>query len=187
MKFDLPLYHYSGHSIDPFERGKFYDQSKMRWHAKPYGFWVSVGEGWKEWCEDADFCLSSLSYKYEVILFENANILHLKSAEEILEFSKKYHKSTRDWDIKSDTYQLDWDKVRQEYQGIIISPYQYYCRLNMDCNWYYGWDCASGCIWDLSCIQEFIFREYKEYPNGENEYDIRFFPLNDTSKESAII
>ena len=28
--------------------------------------------------------------------------------------------------------------------------------------WYYGWDCASGCIWDVSCIEEFKLRKNDE-------------------------
>ena len=43
--------------------------------------------------------------------------------------------------------------------GIIISPYQWDCRLALESGWYYGWDCSSGCIWDISCIQDFIFLE----------------------------
>ncbi len=57
------------------------------------------------------------------------------------------------------TYQLEWDKVKDKYQGIIIAPYQWECRLALETCWYYGWDCASGCIWDLDCIKEFIKQE----------------------------
>ena len=35
--------------------------------------------------------------------------------------------------------------------GIIIAPYQWYCRMTVD--WYYTWDCASGCIWNLDAIE----------------------------------
>ena len=26
-------------------------------------------------------------------------------------------------------------------------------RLDMETRWYYGWDCASGCVWDASAVQ----------------------------------
>lgn len=60
------------------------------------------------------------------------------------------------------TYELDWLKVKQKYQGIIIAPYQWKCRMAQETKWYYGWDCASGCIWDLDCIDEFKLIEINE-------------------------
>jgi hypothetical protein len=33
---------------------------------------------------------------------------------------------------------------------LLITPYIWSCRL--DFNWYYTWDCASGCFWDVSCL-----------------------------------
>jgi len=37
--------------------------------------------------------------------------------------------------------------VSKEYDGIEIAPYQWDARLSLI--WYYGWDVASGCIWNL--------------------------------------
>ena len=37
----------------------------------------------------------------------------------------------------------------------VVSPYQWNCRLSLETCWYYGLDCASGCIWYLDCIKEF--------------------------------
>lgn len=42
-------------------------------------------------------------------------------------------------------------RVRQDYAGIEISPYQYECRFEL--TWYYGWDVASGCVWDKEAIR----------------------------------
>jgi hypothetical protein len=50
-------------------------------------------------------------------------------------------------------YYIDWSKVAAKHQGIIIAPYCYARRLTYHTAWYYGWDCASGCIWDLKAIQ----------------------------------
>ncbi|QBI98814.1 hypothetical protein SEA_BOBBY_184 [Mycobacterium phage Bobby] len=46
---------------------------------------------------------------------------------------------------------IDWGKVAADYGGIIIAPYQWSRR--MDPHWYYTWDCASGCIWNLEAIE----------------------------------
>lgn len=46
---------------------------------------------------------------------------------------------------------IDWSAVAAQYGGILIAPYQWKRRLEL--TWYYGWDCASGCAWDLSLIE----------------------------------
>jgi hypothetical protein len=134
-----------------------YDQCAQLYFSKPTGLWISVegDDDWKEWCEAENFQIENLEVSYEVILKEDANILHLKTVEEIFEFSKRFPLRTRDWDRDYDTYQLEWEKIAKKYQGIIIAPYQWKCRLALESSWYYGWDCASGCIWDIDCISEF--------------------------------
>ncbi len=159
----MNLIHYSSEVIPKLEKRE-YSQSELIWQAKPNGLWVSVeydenipdNYNWNEWCKAQNFQIEELKYAYEIILKQDANILHLKTPEEIREFSRKYPLKTRDWDAEHGTYQLRWDVVKKEYQGIIISPYQWDCRLAVDTCWYYGWDCSSGCIWDLECVKEFI-------------------------------
>jgi hypothetical protein len=155
----MKLIHYSSELIESLEP-RYYDQNLRKWQAKPNGLWLSVedenvGYNWKEWCESEKFRLECLEFSYEIKLKENANVIHLKTSEDIFKFTKEHPLKTRDWDAEWDTYQLDWNKIREKYQGIIISPYQWKCRLALESSWYYGWDCTSGCIWDLNCIEEF--------------------------------
>lgn len=166
----MRLIHYTDRPINVLEDRK-YSQSALYWQAKPNGLWISVediGEkipnnyNWKEWCESENFRIEALAISYEIILKEGANILHLKSVEEIEEFTKLYPLKKRGWDDEWDTNELDWDEIKKKYQGIIISPYQWACRLSLETSWYYGWDCSSGCIWDISCVKEFIKKEVKK-------------------------
>lgn len=158
----MKLIHYSSEIIDSLDE-RPYIQSDLSWQAKPAGLWISIegmpntpnNQTWKEWCEQEDFCVENLKYPYEISFKEQANILHLKTPEEIFEFTKKFPLKSRDWDAEWDTYQLDWDEVKSLYQGIIIAPYQWSCRLSLESCWYYGWDIPSGCLWDLKCIKEF--------------------------------
>jgi hypothetical protein len=132
-------------------------QDRHKWQAKPVGLWFSV-QGvydWNWWCRAEDFSVENLTYEYKIKLNKNANIVHLSDPEMIYYFTNKYLLKTRDWDAEWDTYQLQWDEVKKDYQGIIISPYQWDCRMDLKSSWYYGWDCASGCIWDLNCIESF--------------------------------
>lgn len=48
-----------------------------------------------------------------------------------------------------------WEEISSQCDGIMIAPYQWDMRLHTLFFWYYGWDCSSGCIWNLDCIEEF--------------------------------
>lgn len=163
----MKLIHYSSERItlEPM----LYDQSRDKWQAKPVGLWVSIEDEWKKWCESENYRTQTCTHSHEVILKPNHSVLHLKTAEEVTAFGKKYPLRTRDWDAEYDTYQLDWHTIKKEYQGIIIAPYQWSCRLALESCWYYGWDCASGCIWDLDSIESFAFMEEIEMCGVCNE------------------
>jgi hypothetical protein len=87
---------------------------------------------------------------YTVTLSPTANILHVKSKKALENFARNFF-------LDSPYYpSIDWNKVAEEYQGIIIAPYRWEHRLDM--MWYYGWDCASGCIWDSKAIERVEYR-----------------------------
>lgn len=121
---------------------------------KPRGFWVTdmdCENNWKSWCIAEDFSLHKLRYAQEVILSPRAKILGLKSAEDIKTFTKAYGRTMYPG---SSVKLIDWGPVVREYQGIIITPYIWECRMDNDCFWYYSWDCAAGCIWDARAIKQ---------------------------------
>lgn len=112
---------------------------------KPIGLWISdqsEPRNWFDWCLDEEYHLDILAFAYIVELKANPNILFITSLEELKAFSIRFY---------APDYYIDWPKVRANYAGIVISPYRYDAR-NV---WYYGWDVASGCIWDISAISSF--------------------------------
>lgn len=115
---------------------------------KPRGFWVSVdGEhDWPSWAESADYGIGR--FRHQVYLKPGCNVLRICSASALMDF--RYRWGVEKEDSFRDIY-IPWELVAKEYQGIIIAPYCWSRR--MEENWYYGWDCASGCIWDVSAIQ----------------------------------
>jgi hypothetical protein len=119
---------------------------------KPIGFWVSDdidGEGWANWCRGEDFNLGSLAFRRLVRIAPDANLLWLKSIECIDEFTERFERS----EARPFSYNhIDWPAVAREYQGILITPYQWERRLSDHSRWYYSWDCASGCIWDAEAV-----------------------------------
>lgn len=119
-------------------------------YRKPNGFWVSVkGEDdWPNWCRSEEFGLDKLVVCHRVELAPSANILHLPSVAAIDDFTAEYLRP-------GPVPYLDgiaWPLVARAYDGIIIAPYQWERRLGLSTNWYYGWDCASGCIWNADAV-----------------------------------
>ena len=50
---------------------------------------------------------------------------------------------------------IDWDRVLSEYDGIEIAPHQEDLRVDPKFRWYWAWDSAGGCIWNLGAIASF--------------------------------
>lgn len=142
----MNLSHFSSKPIEKIESAS---QEKSRWH-KPSGFWVSVdGEhDWPSWCELENFTATGEQYHYGVSISPAANVLHLKSEDEIRMFHAKYILPYKNKFMAH----IDWLSVSKKYDGLIIAPYCWPLRLDSDVNWYYSWDCASGCIWNAEAI-----------------------------------
>ena len=128
---------------------------------KPTGLWFSVGDdedGWRAWCEDnmAEWIKDRIVT--EVVLTPTAKMLRLTGAEQIDAFTAEYS-VTPTWASGMgergslfERYAIDWRRVASEYQGIIIAPYVWSRRIDDAARWYYGWDCASGCLWDAAAV-----------------------------------
>lgn len=163
----MKFIHYSSEKME-LER-RVYDQNKSKGAAKPYGLWFSVESedfeennyNWKQWCEVENFRLDHLKFVYELKFKEDAKILFIKTKEELIDFSNNYLVDKQDW-----FHHKDWLKVKEEYDAIIIAPYQWDCRLALETSWYYSWDCSSGCVWNIDSIKSFEFIEEKALPEA---------------------
>lgn len=184
MSLPKELYHYSEKIIEKLENRELYAGIDREWYGdisqKPVGFWLSVedyedDQNWKTWCEAEDFNLECLAYRYKIFLKDSAKILLLTSYDEIIEFTMKYKAEVS---LKSNqflypeekpfVYQINWLAVKKLYDGIIIAPYVWGCRLDTCSCWYYGWDCASGCIWNVDVIESFKLVECQAVENGKD-------------------
>jgi hypothetical protein len=143
-------------------------------HPKPNGLWFDVNEDWKRWCEAAQFRLENLHYRHTVTILDRSRILFLQRAKDIDVFTQKYSRnlsgriqflqSAKDMDVFTRRYGCDlfgdiqkhfsnyimWGEVAEKYSGIIIVPY--FRTRSGTYLWYYGWNCAGGCVWDTSVI-----------------------------------
>jgi hypothetical protein len=112
---------------------------------KPRGLWYGIGSSWVDWVrsEMPDWEVDNI-FKIDI---NTDRMLLISTSEELLAFNKKYGA------VLSEHYSaIDWAKVASDYGGIEISPYNYKLRMNREVFWYYGWDVASGCIWDEGIV-----------------------------------
>jgi hypothetical protein len=155
---------------------------------KPIGLWVSDedsnGDGWSDWVFAENFHVECMQNATEVTLRPRARIMLIDNEDELDAFSALYG---RDMDLGANTpgyfrgfrHHLDWPKVAEKYQGIVITPYLYSRRFSESAAWYYPWDCASGCIWDRDAILSLTrrddlawkFKERLEEQNKGNDND----------------
>lgn len=167
----MKLTHWS-HKIVTEVKGT-HQNEKMRGIGKPHGFWLSDESrgayGWRSWCKAEGFRPYGFRYEHRVTLAPNAKILYLRSHEEIEVFSQEYKADTnlnRQMSKFGDSvYDIDWKRVAKKYHGIIITPYIWSQRLSNN-NWYYAWDCASGCIWNKRAIQSIEMVKERKVPKA---------------------
>ena len=115
---------------------------------KPAGcFWYDIDGDWIRWVlsEQPDWLRL---YLYEVTVCEE-RVLRICSMEELLRFQATFHVPILPGLSRySDT--IDWSAVAERWGGVEIAPYQW--RHRCESVWYYGWDCASGVIWDAQAV-----------------------------------
>ena len=119
---------------------------------KPMGLWYAIGTEWIDWVEsEMPDWIGDKFYKLET----TSKVLKVDTPQKFQALIKEYGTYTPllryDPNPKRDN-RIDWLKIANAgYAGIEIAPYRNEYRLEY--MWYYGWDVASGCIWDKSGIK----------------------------------
>jgi hypothetical protein len=143
---------------------------KQKWvqkAGKPCGLWWGVGDSWMDFCVTDCGCVRPFVYEIKI---NEESLLKINTCEQIDSFTREYIISPEfdffpkfdfDFNIMSEKL-IDWYKVGERYQAIEITPYFWERRLKF--RWYYGWDCASGCVWveePISSIKLFAYYDEK--------------------------
>jgi len=171
----MKYYHYSCNYIKKLERrayfkNRIYHSPQYLIGIKPPGLWFTADDehNWRDWCIEQQYNLQGLRYKYEITFFDEANILHIQTQQELIDFSIKYNDKKnvnlfmplffkRELETK-----IHWKRVARHYQGIIIAPF-----LGIEPSttplWYYGWDCSCGCVWAKKAIKKFTLISEEPY------------------------
>lgn len=126
----------------PVKRGGFYIY-------KPKGLWYAIGTEWLDWVEsEMPDWAGDKFYKIEI----TNKVLQIDDKEKFVEFNKRYVEGNEEVSPRRRREGApNWPLLAMHYSGVEIAPYQYEFRYSH--MWYYGWDVASGCIWDKSGIK----------------------------------
>ncbi len=144
----MNLSHFSDGPVDCVLFAHQYDKGARAY--KPNGLWVSVDgpDDWPSWCASENFRDCANQFRYTVHLAKRCRVLVLDTLHEMVDFNRQYsHKPISAYS------QINWPRVAQDHDGLIIAPYHWDLRYEDDFNWYYGWDCASGCIWHPRAVK----------------------------------
>ena len=132
--------------------------NERNWTKPKGGLWASRKDddfGWKDWCKNEDFRMSSFDSFFEFVLKDQARVLTLHDVDQLDNLPKTNHPD-RPY-IKHDAYSeccLDFEKLTKEYDAVeLINVNQFYYAL-------YGWDCNSILIMNPNIIE--IVKESKE-------------------------
>lgn len=179
------LTHFSETPIETLHQRKYEPLRDGPITFKPQGLWLSDEsgkDGWKSWCEGEKFRLEGLKYskEFECDTFDWAV---LKSPEDIHRFSSVY-KCKRSEELGLKSGYVCWDRVMKDYKGILITPYQWDCRLDGRTFWYYPWDCASACVWDLSTVKPIGEKQWMKEQNQSPSTPSKSSPASKESTDS---
>ena len=169
---------------------------RQRVEMKPIGIWYGFNESWLEWMLDAG-CNWFQPYIYEVIVDEE-KLLRISNHDQFEDFEEEFGSlpaymlrmqenarkvkaagfDTPDYDylfgpnplgMRRYTQHIDFPKLSKQYSALEITPYLYGKRL--EAIWYYGWDCASGCVWNKKGLKE--LRLFAQYDPEQKQYVLK--------------
>ena len=140
---------YSHWSASPMTFSRDHQYKFERDYFKPNGLWFDVDADWKRWCEGESFRVDGFAFRH-IIELENDGILRLEDARDIDAFTRKYGRQPEQ---SYRSIEIDWKHLRSQFRGIVIAPYCWERRMTEHTMWYYSWDCASGCVWDLTAVK----------------------------------
>lgn len=113
---------------------------------KPLGFWYEVDGDWRRWCRDDGMGKWVENGHLHELRLGDERILRISTVGALDRFTEEYGVPEV---VAGLGRPLDrgirWADIAESWDGIEIAPYHWTRRLEV--SWYYGWDCASGCIW----------------------------------------
>jgi hypothetical protein len=116
---------------------------------KPAGFWYCEGDEWADWCRDNEFGFPE-NFRYRTTFYLHPQrVLQIATVEQLLQFNAAYGRPALGDPRFESIREIDWSRVAESWDGVEIIPY---ARGALNASWYWGWDCASGCVWSERAV-----------------------------------
>jgi hypothetical protein len=131
-----------GWTFDPTRTYEQHSPGSRKWTLKPNGLWLSVNGDWERWREEEHYGVGTPVVASFRVDFSRLRVV--TDDEQWVGFCNEVP-----WLDVSGLEVPDWSWIATQYAGIVIAPYLHRYRFE---SWYYPWDCASACVWDLSAI-----------------------------------
>jgi len=138
---------------------------------KPNGFWYGCNNDWYKWCKYEGMNEFLLKYIHKISLNYNIKTTLNKPNKEkllIINNEKDFIKFDKLYGITKQKYRyIIWKMVFNDFGGIEICPHFNKFVGNEKYMWYWSWDVASGCIWNIKTIIKKIEPIYIKNKNGK--------------------
>lgn len=150
--------HFNPDSFGPIKNRRYPD-------VKPEhttGLWASPVKskyGWRDFCENEDFCVDRLNKQFKFVLADNARVCHLDSINDLLKLPQRAISD----DYKGYLYGLlccyyiDFEKTSKMYDAIELhlttEPRRRFGTIGLY-DLLYGWDCDSILILNPDVVKE---------------------------------
>lgn len=108
---------------------------------KPRGIWYSCGIEWIDFTVNEQPHWFYPEYVYSLAI-ETDTLVTIHNAADMKAFDDAYGTTWKE--------SIDWEACAEKYDGIEICPWLRSMETKFP--WYFGWDVASGCIWNPEII-----------------------------------
>lgn len=153
--------HNAGRGAIPYNVPNRLISKKPSSHFKPIGLWYALNEEWLDYLiETSRFGWVDIDAHYNIVLTNDANIYTLDNSTNLAKFEKTFGVFNPDWSVNEDETNIckmiQWNKVHAfGYDGIEIRNYHTLRQTHASrAYWLDGYDCSSGCVWNVKVIKE---------------------------------
>jgi len=130
----------------------------IAWKPNHSCLYLSKGAEWIDWCINSDYNLEKYKYIYRFEI-DTTNYIILKNYDDVKKFTHQYQ-SNNDEII----YNINWEKVSNEYSGFIIQNYYHimndynHDNYGMFINrnfWIISWDIDTIVVFNPESVKKF--------------------------------
>lgn len=117
---------------------------------KPTGLWVAKEDAWIEWGVQNSF--DHWTRDFVELDLDLSDIYKIRFERDLDALREEYGVVHEELNY---VHSIDWSLVAREFKGVYALNWEYgWSGLDSLNPWFYGWDLASGCVWDLSALEE---------------------------------